>query len=115
MTTTIHTEDEEQAAFIAWFRATWPDVRILAIPNGGKRSIKTAKMLKATGVLKGVPDLYVPKWKLWIEMKKPEEGRLSKEQKDMIAYLIVECCDEVIVGDGFEDAQKQILAFRSRI
>jgi hypothetical protein len=109
MTITIPTEDQEQAAFVAWFRATWPEVRIFAIPNGGRRSMKVANTLKATGVLPGVPDLFVPGWNLWIEMKRAKGGKLSPEQKDMESYLINECYHEVIVGHGFEDAKRQVL------
>ena len=115
MTITIPTEDQEQAAFVAWFRATWPEVRIFAIPNGGRRAMKTAKMLKATGVLKGVPDLYVPGWNLWIEMKRAKGGKLSPEQKSMLAYLENECLHNVIVGHGFEDARNQVLEYWSEL
>jgi hypothetical protein len=111
MTIVIPTEDQEQAAFVAWFRATWPEVRIFAIPNGGKRSIKTANTLKATGVLPGVPDLFVPAWGLWIEMKRAKGGKLSPEQKNMLAYLENECLHNVIVGHGFEDARNQVLEY----
>ena len=111
MTTTIPTEDVEQAAFVAWFRATWPEVRIFAIPNGGRRSMKVANTLKATGVLPGVPDLFVPGWDLWIEMKRAKGGKLSPEQKSMLAYLENECLHNVIVGHGFEDAKKQVLEY----
>lgn len=111
MTITIPTEDQEQAAFVAWFRATWPEVRIFAIPNGGRRAMKTASALKATGVLPGVPDLFVPGWNLWIEMKRSKGGKLSPEQKNMLAYLENECLHNVIVGHGFEDARNQVLEY----
>lgn len=115
MTTIIPTEDQEQAAFVAWFRATWPDVRIFAIPNGGRRSMKVANTLKATGVLPGVPDLFVPQWDLWIEMKRAKGGKLSPEQKDMIAYLQNVCGHHVIVGHGFDDARKQVIELMSHL
>ena len=115
MTAIIPTEDQEQAAFVAWFRATWPEVRIFAIPNGGRRAMKVANTLKATGVLPGVPDLFVPKWGLWIEMKRSKGGKLSPEQKDMLTYLEHECLHNVIVGHGFEDARKQVIELMSRL
>ena len=71
--------------------------------------MKVANTLKATGVLPGVPDLFVPGWNLWIEMKRAKGGKLSPEQKDMESYLINECYHEVIVGHGFEDAKRQVL------
>jgi len=108
----IPTEHEEQRELVRWFRQTWPGVRIFAIPNGGARSKATAGRLKAEGVASGVPDLFVPAWRLWIEMKRTKGGSLSPEQKDWIKYLesVGFCC---IVGKGAEDAKRQISAFSS--
>jgi len=108
----IPTEHEEQRELVRWFRQTWPDVRIFAIPNGGARSKATAGRLKAEGVASGVPDLFVPAWRLWVEMKRTKGGSLSPEQKDWIKYLesVGFCC---IVGKGAEDAKRQISAFSS--
>lgn len=108
----IPTEHEEQRELVRWFRQTWPAVRIFAIPNGGARSKATAGRLKAEGVASGVPDLFVPAWRLWIEMKRAKGGSLSAEQKDWIKYLesVGFCC---IVGKGAEDAKRQISTFSS--
>lgn len=105
-------EHFEQRELVRWFRQTWPDVRIFAIPNGGARSKATAGRLKAEGVASGVPDLFVPAWRLWVEMKRAKGGSLSPEQKDWIKYLesVGFCC---IVGKGAEDAKRQISAFSS--
>jgi hypothetical protein len=84
----IPTEHEEQVAFVEWFRASFPDVRIIAIPNGGARHPKTAADLKAEGVLPGVPDLFVPEWRLWIEMKRQKGGTVSEKQKEIMKYLV---------------------------
>jgi len=106
----IPTEHEEQRELVRWFRQTWPGVRIFAIPNGGARSPATAGRLKAEGVSSGVPDLCIPAWKLWIEMKRIKGGSLSPEQKDWIKYLEdVGYCAKVC--KGAEDAKKQIQAF----
>jgi hypothetical protein len=108
----IPTEHEEQRELVRWFRQSWPNVRIFAIPNGGARSKATAARLKAEGVSSGVPDLFVPAWRLWVEMKRTKGGSLSPEQKDWIKYLesVGFCC---IVGKGAEDAKRQISAFSS--
>jgi len=103
-------EHEEQAGFVAWFRARWPHVLIFAVPNGDKRALSVAKRLKAEGVVPGVPDLFVPEWRLWVEMKRTKGGRLSQEQKDMIRYL-EGCGYTVIVGLGAADASKKVLEF----
>lgn len=55
------TEEQEQAAVIAWARASegrWPELELLAaIPNGGKRDAVTGAMLKKSGVSAGIPDM----------------------------------------------------------
>ena len=106
-------EHEEQAGLVQWFRARFPMVLIFAIPNGEKRSISVARRLKAEGVTPGVPDLFVPEWRLWIEMKRREGGRLSQDQKSMIRYL-EGIGQTVIVGKGAGDASRQILDFVDR-
>jgi len=103
----IPTEHEEQRQFVQWFRRTFHDVRIFAIPNGGARSAATAGRLKAEGVVSGVPDLFVPAWKLWVEMKRTKGGSVSAEQKDWLQYL-EGIGHTTIVCRGCEDAKKQI-------
>ena len=54
-------EDAEQRIIFQWAAmetAAHPELGLLyAIPNGGKRAIKTAIALKAQGVKSGVPDM----------------------------------------------------------
>lgn len=80
-------EHLEQVVFVSWFRQSFPDVKIFAIPNGGGRSKAEAGRLKAEGVTAGVPDLFIPAWRVWVEMKRQKKGVLSKDQKTMIEYL----------------------------
>jgi hypothetical protein len=100
-------EHLEQVRLVSWFRKTYPDVRIFAIPNGGGRSMSQGAALKAEGVQAGVPDLFVPAWFLWVEMKKESGGTVSPVQKDWIKYL-ESIGHQVIIGRGFEDAKRQI-------
>ena len=109
-TQSLPSEHSEQVGLINWFRGRFPGVLIFAIPNGEKRALSVAKRLKAEGVTRGVPDLYVPAWNLWIEMKRKSGGRLSPEQKQIITYL-QSLGHTVIVGKGAEDASAQILQF----
>jgi hypothetical protein len=106
----IPTEHEEQCELVQWFRRTFPDVRIFSVPNGGHRHPAVAAKMKATGVSSGVPDLFIPAWRLWIEMKRSKGGSLSAEQKDWCAYL-ESVGYRVIVGKGAEDARAKIVAF----
>lgn len=110
LTDRISTEHEEQRELVRWFRQTYKGVRIFAIPNGGARSPATAGRLKAEGVSSGVPDLCIPAWRLWVEMKRTKGGSVSPEQKDWIKYLEdVGYC--VKVCKGAEAAKLQIQAF----
>jgi len=107
LTDRIPTEHEEQRELVKWFRQTFDGVRIFAIPNGGARSITTATRLKVEGVSAGVPDLYVPAWKLWIEMKRSKGGVVDKNQKDWHDYLM-SIGDRVIICRGADEAKKMI-------
>lgn len=84
----VRTEHEEQCEFVQWFRRMFPGVRIFAVPNGEGRSLSVACRLKGEGVSRGVPDLFIPAWGLWIEMKRIRGGVVSEDQKDWIEYLI---------------------------
>lgn len=104
-------EDREQMLFVQWFRRTYPGVRIFAIPNGGHRNIAVAAKMKATGTSAGVPDLFIPAWLVWIEMKRVDGGALSQKQKDWREYLIG-LGHAVIVAHGQEDAKAQLTSLR---
>jgi hypothetical protein len=103
----MKTEHEEQRELVRWFRQTHVGTVIFSIPNGGARSLATAARLKAEGVVKGVPDLFVPAWELWIEMKRVKGGAVSQEQEAMHVYLRG-VGYRVLVAKGFEDAKQQI-------
>lgn len=91
-----HLEHEHQKALFIWWalesgrrginsRLMW------ATPNGGKRHIGTAIKLKAEGVKRGIPDVFlaIPSQGyhgLFIELKAPK-GRVSPEQSDMLDLL----------------------------
>ena len=103
----VPSEHAEQVTFVQWFRRQYPSAWIFAVPNGGDRNPIVAGKLKAEGVSRGVPDLYIPAWRLWIEMKRQKGGRLSAEQREWIAYL-GSIGDTVIVGHGAQDAIDQV-------
>ena len=104
----VPSEHLEQVQLVSWFRRQYPGVRIFAIPNGGGRSAAQGAALKAEGVSPGVPDLFIPEWLTWVEMKRQTGGVVSPIQKDWIAYL-EKLGHRVIVGRGFEDAKKQLI------
>ena len=79
-------EHLHQVSAVNWFRDTYPGVLIFAIPNGGMRNPMIAAKMRREGVTPGVPDLFIPEWRLFVEMK-DIGGRTSKEQREMIAEL----------------------------
>lgn len=89
-------EESEQAMLFNWAqmaRGKYPELDLMyAIPNGGYRTIKTAKAMKATGVKAGIPDICLPVARkgyhaLYIEMKRRKGGTLSVAQKAMLNAL----------------------------
>lgn len=106
----LPSEDHEQMHFVQWFRRTYPGVLIYAIPNGGARPPAVAAKMKATGTVKGILDLHVPAWGLWIEMKRQKGGRVSPEQREVMEHLesIGHTC---MVCEGNEKAQQMTQAF----
>ena len=103
----MESEHLQQVRLVSWFRRSYPGVRVFAIPNGGGRSMAQGASLKAEGVTPGVPDLFVPEWLLWVEMKRESGGVVSPVQRDWIEYL-EGIGHRVIVGRGFDDAKRQI-------
>jgi hypothetical protein len=110
----IPSEHVEQREVVKWFRQTWPGVVIFAIPNGGLRNPAAALRLKVEGVLPGVPDLFVPEWRLWIEMKKAKGGITSKEQREMLLYLRRVGYDAIVCA-GADEAKRVISGHATRL
>ena len=109
LTPRVPTEHESQRLFVQWFRRKFEGVRIFAIPNGGARGRAQGGRLKAEGVSAGVPDLLVPAWMVWIEMKREDGGTVSPAQRDWHAYL-ESIGHKVLICRGLEDAMKKVLA-----
>ena len=118
----VPTEHQEQCALFewaAWQEGIWPELRLLhAIPNGGKRDIRTAAMLKAEGVKPGVPDVCLPvprgdKHGLYIEMKRRKGGTVSAEQLKWLDELMRQGY-ECHVCRGCEEARQRIMEYLKR-
>ena len=87
------TEYLEQCKLFKMIRAlNRPELKYAhASANGGKRNITTAVKLKKSGVLAGIPDIFIPfpcgdYHGLFIEMKSPK-GTVSPAQRDALDYL----------------------------
>lgn len=116
----IPTEHQEQALFFQLartLRKEFPelDYLLFAIPNGGKRYLKTALLLKEEGVKSGVPDIFCAMPKngehgLWIEMKRSRGGTVSKSQKLMREMLRAQNY-RVVVANKAEKAFAALKAY----
>ena len=109
---TVPLEDAEQRVIFQWAAmetAACPELGLLyAIPNGGKRAIKTAIALKAQGVKSGVPDMCLPVARngyhgLYIELKRQKGGTVSETQKSWITALAGQGY-KAVVCKGAEEA-----------
>jgi hypothetical protein len=121
-----HEESKLQQACVKWFRLQYPMyARLLfAIPNGGARDKVTGSLLKAEGVVAGVPDLMLAKQKwtidtdegdvihqwesngLFIEMKAPG-GKVTPRQAEMHKLLTAQGY-EVAVCWSFDEFKQTI-------
>ena len=70
----VFSEDAEQITFLNWFKKNHPETLIFHVPNGGHRHKAVAVKMKQLGQVRGVPDLFIPEWFAFIEMKK-RKGR----------------------------------------
>lgn len=77
-----------QANCVEWFRKTYPNLFIFAVPNGGSRNSREAHFLRLSGATAGVSDLIaVGNGKvLFIEMK-VGKGRQSEYQKNFQSFV----------------------------
>lgn len=113
-----HPEEALQTSVIQWFRLTHPKLSamLVHIPNGQNVGVVRGRKLKAMGLQKGFPDLflYVPRGTfhgLAIELK-ADKGVLSAEQKIYLEAL----CEQgylAVVCYGFEDTQALIKRYLS--
>ena len=115
----IPLEEIEQEHVFLWAsmeERAYPELAMLyAIPNGGKRAIKTAVALKKQGVKRGVPDMCLPVARggyhgLYIELKRQKGGTVSDEQREWIAALNTQGY-KAIICHGAEEAIEQIRGY----
>lgn len=112
----LPTEAQEQQALFGWAAIAahrYPELRLMHhIPNGGSRNAVEARNLRLQGVRAGIPDIYLPCARrgyhgLYIELKRQRGGRVSPEQRQMIADLR-EQGYKVEVCAGFDAAREVI-------
>ncbi len=101
------TEAQEQIALVEW--CDLMRIKIIHIPNEGKRTLYSGRELARMGLRRGVPDLFIPAARkgfhgLFIELKRIKGGRVTEYQQKWIdtlnnrGYLAIVCygADEAI-------------------
>lgn len=115
----IPTEAQEQCALFEWLSLAQrmrPELALtFHIPNGGSRNPVEAHNLRLQGVKAGIPDICLPCARkghhgLYIELKRRKGGRVSIDQKRMLAALR-EQGYEAVVCYGWEDAKNAIMEY----
>ena len=113
-------EDGNQIALFSWCATSGiPELKwLFHIPNGGSRHIAEASKLKAMGVKRGVPDIFLPVRTInfigmWIELKKPIKGIVSGEQDKWLDYLSKQGY-ATRVAFGWEEARDALLEYLGR-
>ncbi|MDO4691881.1 MAG: VRR-NUC domain-containing protein [Porphyromonadaceae bacterium] len=113
-----HKESELQKACVAWFRVRYPKSAkmLFSVPNGGKRNVFEATIMKSEGVVAGVADLLllIPRKGfgcLCIEMK-AGKGRQSDLQKEWEALTTLHGNKYVVVRsrEEFEGVVEEYLS-----
>ena len=113
-------ESGHQAALFCFAASSGiPELKwLFHIPNGGSRHIAEASKLKAMGVKRGVPDIFLPVRTInfigmWIELKKPIKGIVSGEQDEWLDYLSKQGY-ATRVAFGWEEARDALLEYLGR-
>lgn len=120
------TEDAAQIALFIWSSQVevieaYPDIRwMFAIPNGGFRTKAGAGKLRAMGLKKGIPDIFLPvkrgPWNgLFIELKREKRdekraGQASPDQKKWIEALREQGFGAMVCV-GYEQARETIIKY----
>ena len=98
----IRAEQDLQIAVVQYLRLAAPQLLFWHVPNGGKREKREASLLKAMGVLPGVPDLamILPGGVAGFIELKSGAGRESVEQeafRDAVNHRggVYACCNTI--------------------
>ena len=89
-----HIESRLQIACVRWFRLAYPKYKLMlfSVPNGGKRTLMEAIIMKNEGVVSGVSDLILLVGRkgfnsLCIEMKNKTSQTLNQKTWQINAEL----------------------------
>lgn len=105
--TTPH-ESYEQQCLVAKLNELYPGILMDINPAAGMLlTVKMAARVKLLGYQAGTPDIFLPEYKIYLELKRIEGGKLSPAQKSRLEKL-KKAGYIVIVAKGAVDALNQI-------
>jgi len=104
-----------QIAVVKWIKLNFPEMLYCASAGGMRTSLSVAKKMKASGYVKGFPDLFIyhptmTKNGMAIELKADSKGYASKEQKEWIKKLN-DRGYYAVVCKGFDAAIEEITRY----
>jgi hypothetical protein len=99
---------QEQQKFVEWFKQAYPEDLIVMIRNDGTRTAAEKIHQMTMGLCPGAADLYIPRWHIWLEMKRKKGYSVSDNQNKFCQYVQA-IGDWYILGIGFEDAREKVL------
>jgi len=110
----IPLEKEEQKAFVAWYKETFPGSIIMMIRNDGYRTMSERTEQLLMGLHPGAADLFIPELRLWIEMKQVKGGKLSPKQAEF-KEAIKTAGYGYFMAEGAEEAKRIILVHKIKV
>tara|TARA_R110000824_G_scaffold147513_1_gene316968 strand:- start:986 stop:1375 length:390 start_codon:yes stop_codon:yes gene_type:complete len=104
-----------QIAVVNWIKYNFPNILYCASAGGMRTSLSIAKKMKASGYVKGFPDLGIfhptPKYHgMFIELKADKKGYATKEQKEWIKNLN-DLGYYACVSKGFDNTIEEIFKY----
>lgn len=102
------TEKEIQKEFVQYLRFKYPELTFTC--NGQFNSLKNVATNYQMGYCKGIPDLFICDYKLWIEMKS-KKGKLQPHQVEIhkklekLGYKVFTCYSLTEAIETFENVR----------
>lgn len=96
--------------FVGLVREFYPDELFWHTPSGKKRVGKDAIALKQMGLIAGVPDLFFPRLRWFVEMKAPG-GEQSDDQIRVFGLLAAMGYDCAV----FDNGRKAFAAYEAKV
>lgn len=106
----VPSELKEQCDFIEWFRKNYPNDWCFEQRNSGSRTPLEKVQQVASGVQKGVSDLFAPRWMLFIEFKR-SNGTIKDQKPDQARFedYVTKHGYTYFLAFGFKDAKSKFL------